>query len=244
VKVFNPIIFCVFFSMNCIVFGSDTIITLPLPDGHLSIDNLPTIPDSPPLITEIFCPVIYGQGRQLSVGTDEIPGNEPWGWHFFPWNEPTPATPDQNNIILTESDPLVIAVPMFAFQPWVANFSSTYSRDGNQLQLDGFSIHGDAMTATMYGPIEYLESIGTLEVGHYTLKVRGFSTWDSAAATLDVDTFKSDPEGYAYSHNTNLTIINQTLDFTVVPEPGTANLLGLGLLSLFIKRMTRFVGIG
>jgi hypothetical protein len=244
-KSFVPVMFSVIFFANCVMCGGYTIISLPPFDTELlPIADIKDLSNNQPHVDEFSVPVVYGQGRQLSIRPVEIPWNEPSGWRFFPWNEPAPATPDQSTIFLTESDSLMVAVPMFAYQPSIANFDAIYTRKGNQLQLDGFILEGGAVTATMYGPIEYLESIGTLPAGHYTLNVRSYFTWDCAAATLDIDEFKADPEGYASSHGINLQIANQTLDFTIVPEPGTAILLGFGLLSLFIKRMIRSLSIG
>jgi hypothetical protein len=140
---------------------------------------------------------------------------------------------------LTESDPLMVVVPMFAFQPCIAAMYTQFTQIGNQLQLDGYILCGNCVTATMYGPTEFLQSIGTLPAGHYTLNVREFRTTDMFAATLDIESFTSDPEAYAYSHNVHLDIVNQTLDFTVVPEPSVAVLLGFGFVSLIIIRMIK-----
>ena len=232
--------FCLVLFSNINVFGyayGQIIFIGPCPDASLSIDNPPILPDNPPLITEITCPVIYGEGRQLSVCPYAIPGGEQYGWHGFPWNEPVPPTQDQSTIVLTESDPLMIVVPMFGYQPLLAAFDTQLTRTGNQLQLDGYTLWSGGMTETMYGPIEFLKSIGSLPAGHYTLNVRKYFALDTPC--YDMSAFKSDPEAYAYSHNVHLDIITQTLDFTVVPEPSVAILLGFGFVSLIIKRMIK-----
>lgn len=174
-------------------------------------------------------------GRRLGVHVS-LPGElGPNGQRMraFPPFEDPPPTPDQGDVLLTENDLLTIAVPMFAEPGMLGDFGVRFTRRGNELLLEGFRVWSGGITGTLYGPSEYLEPIGSLPGGEYTLTVRKFSVVDFAG-TVDFEAFRADPEGYALSQDKALSVAEQTLEFTVVPEP--VGVFGLSAMALLVRR--------
>ena len=81
---------------------------------------------------------------------------------------------------------------------------SEFSQDGTSLQLDLFVDVGDLTVPSTW---THLEQLGPFDAGSYSLTVRAFEYQDGTYK----DTYPA-------------------VEFTVVPEPATIALLGLGLL--------------
>ncbi len=189
-----------------------------------------------PLIDVREMPVVYGQGRQLGVHVSdpgEI-GSSPRRMNFFSPFEPPPPTPDQRDVLLNQNDLLTIAAPNFAFPGMLGAFDAVFGRDGTDLFLDGYSLLSGGMTHTLYGPAEYLHPIGALPAGTYTLHTRHFLIFDSRM--LSFEEYRADPQAYALGHNLQLTIVHQTLNFAVVPEPAGLTLVVVTMSLLMLRR--------
>ncbi len=174
--------------------------------------------------------------------------SNPVRWKYFAPFTPAPPSPRQEDILLTDTDVLTIVEPLFAHRPCFGAFETRLHRNGNTLTLNAYLILS-GITATIYGPHEYLLPIGRLEPGTYSLVVNYLHTdalnfvegAEAASAFLD------DPEGFAADHGWQICtaeyicsspIIRQTHEFTVVPEPTAMLLLSLGGLSLLRLRKT------
>jgi hypothetical protein len=179
-------------------------------------------------------PVVYGQGRQLGVRPSRASDTSSWAY-FSPFEEP-PPTPDQRDILLTSADSLIIAVPMFQFRPALARFAVSFSRNGDQLTLEGYTLRTGGFTRTIYGPGEYLHRIDPLPPGHYTLTVHHYRAIDLLQTNDSLTTFQADPLAYAQAHDLSLAIVRQQLQFTVVPEPAAFVPLAVTALALGRRR--------
>jgi len=93
-------------------------------------------------------------------------------WKFYPLDEPVPNTPAQGAIELFSGESLTVVIPQFAHLPFQAALAHSFHIEGNELFIDATMEHGLAMTATIYGPHEYLLPIGELAEGDYRLNLR------------------------------------------------------------------------
>jgi hypothetical protein len=92
-------------------------------------------------------------------------------WKFFApgFHEQTPATPAQRELHLREHSPLILAIPQLAHFPTGASVDVNYSVDGNDIAVDADMHFLGYITATIYGPHEYLLPIEGLDDGNYRL---------------------------------------------------------------------------
>jgi hypothetical protein len=202
-------------------------------------DDLPPTPIDPVFFGDPVLLTPSGAGRQLSVQVDQSVLAE-HDWRYFPAFQTPPPSPDQSSILLTDKDSLVISVPVFDFGASGGLFDTTWSQSGNQIYLNGFFLYSFVEGNTICGPKEFLKHIDPLPPGIYSLHVSSFFAGDSQLR--DFDAFKSNPENYIDSlQGTDsmvlpLSVSQETLQFTVVPEPSVLIFLGtaLGFASLFI----------
>jgi hypothetical protein len=164
-------------------------------------------------------------------------GSNPRGLNFFSPFEAPPPTPDQRDVLLTQNDFLTIAAPNFAFPGMLGEIDALFHRDGTDLFLDGYALLSGGMTHTLYGPAEYLHPIGALPAGTYTLHTRHFLIFDSQMQSFEEN--RGDPQAYALNHGLQLTIVHQTLNFTVVPEPAGLTLMLAVAMSLLMPQRDR-----
>ena len=116
-------------------------------------------------------------GRQLHVR--ELHASEIGrDWVFFPphlqlpniFPDPTPPSPAQDSLYLTDEMPLVVVIPQLQHKPTLGLVDTRYRLEGNNKIMIGASLHaGAGVTATIYGPHEFLLPIGQLPTGHYQL---------------------------------------------------------------------------
>jgi hypothetical protein len=157
-------------------------------------------------------------GRQLHIRPlrDSDVGRS---WVYFPphrqlpdiFPDPTPPSPRQDSLFLTEATPLVVVIPQLQHKPMVGRIDIDYYLDGNILTINA-SLHLlPAVTATIYGPHEFLLPIGELPAGDYRLRFNMTRTYDYSDSELTTT-------GFA--------------DFQVhgVPEPATTSLAVVGFV--------------
>ncbi|MCC7145814.1 MAG: PEP-CTERM sorting domain-containing protein [Phycisphaeraceae bacterium] len=166
-------------------------------------------------------------------------GDSPAKWRYFDPFSSAPASPAQDTIWLTEEDQLTIVAPSFQHMPSLGYFATHLTQEGSNIFLDAYFVSTGAATATIYGPHEYLEAIGTLAVGQYTVTTRmyrGYLFGDSGE--FDFQAFQDDPMGYGQSSGASPMMYEQSVSFVIhsateIPEPGTgamvlAVMAGLG----------------
>ncbi len=115
-------------------------------------------------------------GRQIVMRPTE-PEDTGMTWKFFPphfqlpdvFPDPTPATPAQQSYYLLEHSPLILAIPQLAHFPSGASIGVTYSVDNKDIIVDATLRDLGYVTATIYGPHEYLLPIAGLNSGEYHL---------------------------------------------------------------------------
>jgi hypothetical protein len=157
-------------------------------------------------------------GRQIVLRPEESSDVGRF-WKFFPphfqlpsvYPDPTPATPAQDSYYLVEHSPLILAIPQLAHFPVVAETDVSYSIQGNEITVNAILRSGSVVTATIYGPHEYLLAIAGLDAGEYRLRFN-----------LTESVMESD----------QITRMSGFFDFSVhsVPEPGFAPILLSGVL--------------
>ena len=163
-------------------------------------------------------------GRQNHVRPLE-PDEVGHAWKFFPphlqlpevFPDPTPATPAQQSIFLTEGSPLVLVIPQLAHFPTGANVSVEHQLDGREIIVQASIHYLPFATATIYGPHEYLMLIGLLDPGEYHLTFNLSQTSD---------------------YSDQVTLMSGFMDFVVhpIPEPSSAVLCGLSAICLLSAR--------
>jgi hypothetical protein len=93
------------------------------------------------------------------------------GQLYASFSDPPPATPAQDDIHLVAGMPLIVALPQLQHLPSGANVSVAHTLIGEMINLNA-SIHFlDFITATYYGPHEYLHPLGSLDPGNYRLNL-------------------------------------------------------------------------
>lgn len=152
-------------------------------------------------------------GRQLHV-REQLANEIHWNWVFFPphsqlpdtFPDPTPPSPSQGDISLTDMMSLVVVIPQLQHKPIQGLVDAEYQRSGNIITIDASLHTGSSITATIYGPHEYLLPIGQLPAGDYRLHLNLARTTDFSDAVVTTTGF---------------------MDFHVsgVPEPGGSPLL-------------------
>ena len=168
-------------------------------------------------------------GRQMIVRPLE-PREVGLAWIFFPphWQlpetfpDPTPATPAQRSVFLTEGTPLVLVIPQLAHFPSGATIGISDEFNDSNIGVHASIHYLNFVTATIYGPHEYLLPLGSLSQGVYHL------TFDLTQSNEGSD---------------QMTISNGYLNFVVnpVPEPATAILFGMGTIVILFVRWPKFV---
>lgn len=155
-------------------------------------------------------------GRQIQIRPLEA---EDIGrmWKFFPphfqlpevFPDPTPATPAQQDILLTTGTSLVLVLPQLQHFPSGASVSVSHSISGHEIRVDASIHYLGYDTATIYGPHEYLHPLGMLTAGEYRLTLNL-----SQSSELSL-VYPSTTTGY--------------VDFVVqpIPEPTTFVLFGV-----------------
>lgn len=160
-------------------------------------------------------------GRQLHIRellSEEV-GRD---WKFFPphsqlpetYPDPTPPSPAQDSLYLSEGMPLVVVIPQLQHKPFFAMVEVDYNLDGNVLTVDASMHLGLSSTDTIYGPHEYLLSIGELPVGNYRLDL-------ILTRTSDYGPGEQTTTGFA------------NFDVFSIPEPSMIGLTLIGLISSF-----------
>lgn len=165
-------------------------------------------------------------GRQMVLRPEES-SDVGATWKFFPPQlqlpsvpDPTSATPAQDSYYLVEHSPLTLAIPQLAHFPVVAETDVSYSIQGNEITVNAILHSGSVVTATIYGPHEYLLAIPGLDAGEYRLHFN-----------LTESVMESD----------QITRMSGFFDFSVhsVPEPGFAPILLSGVLFQIRFRRSR-----
>ncbi|MEQ8835982.1 MAG: hypothetical protein RID07_04180, partial [Lacipirellulaceae bacterium] len=111
--------------------------------------------------------------------------------------------------------PLLLTLPQLAHFPTSASVQVEHSTDGNLIKVIASIEYGLSATATIFGPHEYLHSLGSFEPGDYSIELQ----------IQRSDAFN--PGGVARTTG--------YIDFSVVAVPEPASLLialGGGLLLL------------
>jgi hypothetical protein len=146
--------------------------------------------------------------------------------------------------------PLTVAIPMFDYSRSLA-FSVDFRRDGNRLLFDATAVHPLFYT-TDYRipedyPKEYVHSIGTLPPGTYTVTARYFDIQplldesnmflgNPSYEEIDFAQFRREPLIYQPPDGFALSMREENVAFTVVPEPTLSCLPWLAGMGLFRRR--------
>ena len=164
-------------------------------------------------------------GRQILIS--QVSAGDPLdGYRFFPPHDvlpdqlpPTPATPAQDAVTLTEHTPLKVAIPQLAHLPWGANVEVSHFRSDQEITINAMIEHLPWGTDTIYGPHEYLYPIGPLPSGDYRLILNLTQT------------------GFSGGFSTSSGFI----DFNVarIPEPGAISLVCLAGVAGAVIRSSR-----
>ena len=150
-------------------------------------------------------------GRQLYV--EPTDPSRPFAYYrFFPphdvlpdaYPEPTPPSPRQDSIQLFENTPLSVVIPQLAHFPFRAAIDVSHSITDHQIALHASIHYYGSVTATIYGPHEYLWPLGALDPGEYRLTLNFSQTSEQG------ETFPSSTSGF--------------IRFTVLPVPEPSSL--------------------
>ncbi len=115
-------------------------------------------------------------GRQVLVRPLE-PDDVGRTWKFFPphdqlpeyFPDPTPPTPAQDDVWLTEGSPLLLVLPQLQHFPMCTDVAVSHTRNGTDIFVDASLVDLNCSTDTIYGPHEYLYPLGYLDAGQYRL---------------------------------------------------------------------------
>lgn len=150
-------------------------------------------------------------------------------WNFYTWDEPVPNSPAQGAIELVSGESLTAVIPQFAHLPFQAVLDHSFHIEGNELFIDATMEHGMAVTATIYGPHEYLLPIGELAAGDYRLNLR----------LTHVYSWEQYPQTQTTTRFIEFTVLPGHSD-VVVPEPPALAMLAIaGTCLTVLSRLRR-----
>lgn len=209
--------------------------------------------------------IVDGMGFYARPSTQAELSIDPPEWVFFPAFQEPPLAPAQEDIVLTDQDPLTILVPLFGHLPMQGYFGTDWSLQGDTLRINAYFLM-TAMTETIYGPHEYRCMIGQLPAGTYNVVASffrwGTREWDPVLA----DQFLGDPAAFAAAHGVTVfeapvptswqipvppldpgngdagtasdygTISQNHMTFTVIPEPTTLAVILTGIAAFLRRR--------
>ena len=152
-----------------------------------------------------------------------------------------PVTPGPATVSFGLGVELSMAVPYFDYNR-AAAYELQSVRMGNEFQWDEFRVLSNLQPTSFVVPHdlskEYVAPIGGLPRGDYSAVARSFSIVAPNPADIDFDAFRTDPMGYTLPAGATLRATAGRINFSVVPEPGTAGLMlgGAALVAAASRR--------